>query len=83
MQLRSVSPEATPEEVAAIVAALAQIRRQSAASGAPPSAGGAGPSAGAQQLDHWRVAGRLAHRRVGMARGPWRLSGRLGRRVRA
>lgn len=76
MHLRSISPDATPEEVAAIVAALTQLERERRAALA---AGGAD----AQRLDHWRLAGRLAHRRSGMARGTWRLSGRLARRVRA
>lgn len=77
VELRSISPEATPEEVAAIVAAVTQVERELAAQAAAAS------TVDSQRLDHWRLAPRLAHRRTGMTRGPWRLSGRLARRVRA
>lgn len=77
MELRSISPDATPEEVAAIVAALAEVQRQQVAAAASH------PLVDPQRLDHWRMAPRWAHRRTGMARGPWRLSGRIARRVRA
>lgn len=74
-QLRSISPDATPEEVAAITAALA-------ASIASPAAADAGPAAG-DGVSLWVHAARLSARRAGYARGEWRLSGRMGRRSRA
>jgi hypothetical protein len=73
-QLRSISPDATPEEVAAITAAIAASIRASAP--AEPTAPGGG-------LSNWVLAPRLGARRSGYARGEWRLSGRMGRRNRA
>jgi hypothetical protein len=70
--LRSISPSATPEEVAAIVAAIAELSRR--ASVAP---------ARDDSLHEWVHASRLTSRRAGLQRGPWRLSGRIGRRTRA
>lgn len=72
--LRSISPTATPEEVAAIVAAIAEVAAEQAV---PPAAG---PDLGQQE---WVHAARLASRRARLQRGPWRLSGRIGRRTRA
>ena len=77
VELRAISPDASPEEVAAIVAALAEVERQRRAQAM------AATVAGGQQLDHWRFAGRLASRRAGMTRGPWRLSGRIRSRPHA
>jgi hypothetical protein len=71
--LRSISPSATPEEVAAIVAALAELTRMAQTPEAPPDVG----------IHEWVHAARLAARRAGLQRGPWRLSGRIGRRARA
>jgi hypothetical protein len=70
--LRAITPDATPEEVAAIVAALGALRV------ATPEE--AGPD---DTLHEWVHAARLAARRSGLQRGPWRLSGRIGRRTRA
>ena len=70
--LRSISPSATPEEVAAIVAAIAELSRRPAVA-APRDDG----------LREWVHAARLSSRRAGLQRGPWRLSGRIGRRTRA
>jgi hypothetical protein len=72
--LRSISPDATPEEVAAIVAAIATIEAERASAGAAP---------GPEQLSAWVQASRLTGRRAGLQRGSWRLSGRIGRRARA
>jgi hypothetical protein len=69
--LRSISPDASPEEVAAILGALG-VRR--AAYGAPPDD---------DTLHEWVRAARLQSHRSGLQRGPWRLSGRLSRRARA
>ncbi|HEY8218261.1 MAG TPA: hypothetical protein VIH82_14075 [Acidimicrobiia bacterium] len=70
--LRSISPSATPEEVAAIVAAITEVTRRQAV-----------PVAHDDGLREWVHAARLTSRRAGLQRGPWRLSGRIGRRSRA
>jgi Acyl-CoA carboxylase epsilon subunit len=70
--LRSVSPDATPEEIAAILAALASLE---------PAAVEAGDDD--DTLHEWVRASRLRSHRSGLQRGPWRLSGRIGRRSRA
>jgi hypothetical protein len=75
--LAAVPEGASPEEVAAIVAALAVLELERAAAVPPPSA-----DRGAH-LDAWVRASRLTGRRAGLIRGPWRLSGRIGRRSRA
>jgi hypothetical protein len=70
--LRSISPEATPEEIAAILAAVA--------------ASLPGPAVDDERddtLHEWVHAARLRSHRAGLQRGPWRLSGRIGRRSRA
>ena len=78
--LRSVSPDATPEEVAAILAAIAECELDLVASAS--SALDPGPGNG-ESLDEWVRGSRLGARRAGLQRGPWRLSGRIGRRSRA
>jgi acyl-CoA carboxylase epsilon subunit-like protein len=67
-----ITPDATPEEVAAIVAAITACTSGSAPDDMHPS----------DALDDWVRAARLAARRTGMARGAWRLSGRVERRTR-
>ena len=69
--LRSISPEATPEEVAAILEAIA------ACAPAPR------PARGDDTLHEWVRTSRLRAHRSGLHRGPWRLSGRMPRRSRA
>jgi hypothetical protein len=69
--LRSISPDATPEEVAAIVAALALCTTP-----------GLVPAAERDTLHEWVRASRLRAHRAGLRRGPWRLSGRMPRRSR-
>jgi Acyl-CoA carboxylase epsilon subunit len=69
-RLRSISPDATPEEVAAIVAALAVL--QAPVTEVEPT----------DDLHEWVRAARLRSRRAGLQRGPWRMSGRLARRAR-
>jgi Acyl-CoA carboxylase epsilon subunit len=71
LRLRVISPEATPEEVAAILAAVASLEAV-----APPVADD-------DTLHEWVRAARLRSHRSGLQRGPWRLSGRIGRRSRA
>jgi len=70
--LRVIAPDATEEEVAAIVAALAAARP------AAPR-----PASADDSLHEWVRSARLGARRTGLQRGPWRLSGRIGRRSRA
>jgi hypothetical protein len=74
VELRSISPDATPEEVAAITAAIAA----SMASTRTASNDDAG-----EERSAWVQAARITARRGGYSRGEWRLSGRLGRRSRA
>ncbi len=71
--LQIVSPDATPEEVAAITAAAAAVLAECQAAAASASG----------ELHEWVRASRLSARRTGLMRGPWRLSGRIGRRSRA
>ena len=71
--LRVVAPDASAEEVAAIVAALTVVL----APGAPS------PEVDGVEQSRWVQASRLAARRTGLSRGDWRLSGRIGRRARA
>jgi hypothetical protein len=71
--LRVVTPDATPEEVAAIVAAVgAVLAQRRVVQGQPP-----------ESLSGWVTMSRLSSRRIGQQRGPWRLAGRIGRRSRA
>jgi len=69
--LRSISPEATPEEVAAILAAVASAIAVPVAESHDDT------------LHEWVRAARLRSHRATLQRGPWRLSGRIGRRSRA
>jgi hypothetical protein len=74
VELRSISPDATPEEVAAITAAIsASIAATRVEAGAADAADGS----------TWVHAARITARRGAYSRGEWRLSGRLGRRSRA
>jgi hypothetical protein len=71
--LRVVTPDATPEEVAAIVAAVGAVLAQRRVIQSQPP----------ESLSGWVTASRLSSRRIGQQRGPWRLAGRIGRRSRA
>jgi acyl-CoA carboxylase epsilon subunit-like protein len=62
------------EQVAAIVAALSVIEAERAAE--VPS------SEPHEPLSMWVEASRRSAQRAGMQRGPWRLSGRIGKRTR-
>jgi hypothetical protein len=79
--LRVVSPDASPEEVAAITAAFEVLQRERAQAAAQASASVTGGNG--EHLDAWVQAARLTGRRAGMLRGPWKLSGRIDRRSRA
>jgi hypothetical protein len=68
---RSAPP---PEHVAAITTAIAVVQAEQRASVAP-----APPS---DHLSMWVEASRRAAQRALLQRGPWRLSGRIGRRSR-
>ena len=74
VELRSISPDATPEEVAAITAAIAASMASVRVAAADETAG---------DTSSWVQAARITARRSGYSRGQWRLSGRLGRRSRA
>jgi hypothetical protein len=78
---RVISPDATPEEIAAITAAIEVIRQERAHAAARAASSVTGGDA--EHLDAWVRAARLTSRRSGLLRGPWRLSGRIGRRTRA
>lgn len=75
MRAEVVGGNPTPEQVAAIVAALSVIEGERAATAvsAPLSV---------EPLNMWVEASRRSAQRAGMQRGPWRLSGRLGKRSR-
>jgi hypothetical protein len=70
--LRVLKPDATDEEVAAILAAVTACTQVAVM---PPDSGGT--------LQEWVRGTRLTARGAGLQRGPWRLSGRIGRRTRA
>jgi hypothetical protein len=70
---RSAPP---PEHVAAITAAIAVIQAEARAAAA------ARVDAPTEQLSMWVEASRRSAQRALLQRGPWRLSGRLGRRSR-
>jgi hypothetical protein len=70
VHLRAISPDATPEEVAAIVAAIRAVHAVAAAPEPDDT------------LHEWVRTARLQSHRLGLQRGPWRLSGRVGRRTR-
>jgi hypothetical protein len=72
--LRVITPDATPEEVAAITAAVAAAIARSRPVVAP---------APAVEGSQWVHAARITVRRASYTRGSWRLSGRIGRRSRA
>lgn len=72
--LRSISPDATPDEVAAIVAAIEACM---------PAATGPVEAKGDDSMHEWVRGSRVGARRAGLQRGPWRISGRIGRRSRA
>jgi hypothetical protein len=69
-----ITPDATDEEVAAILAAIAEQTRSAAVHAGTDDHG---------SLREWTHASRVTSRRSGLQRGPWRLSGRIGRRSRA
>jgi hypothetical protein len=69
--LRSISPDASPEQVAAIITVIGSLQPEVV-----------GPDESVAR-SRWLDASRRSARRVGVARGDWRLSGRIVRRARA
>ena len=77
MKVEVVGGNPSPVEVAAIVAALSVLEAERALAAARAA------SAPAEEpMSMWVEASRRAAQRAGMQRGPWRLSGRLGKRTR-
>jgi Acyl-CoA carboxylase epsilon subunit len=74
MRAEVVGGNPTPEQVAAIIAALSVIESERAAAARVVDA--------AEPISMWVEASRRSAQRAGMQRGPWRLSGRLGKRTR-
>ena len=74
LRFRVIDGDATPEEIAAIVAAIGALHARSSQ---------VGVDAGDDTLHEWVRTARVQSRRTGLQRGPWRLSGRVGRRTRA
>jgi hypothetical protein len=72
--LGRITPDASPDEIAAIVAAIGECTWVVA-----PHSGGEIPD---DTLHEWVNTARVIARRAGVQRGPWRLSGRSGRRSR-
>ncbi len=68
-----VHPTPTLEEAAAIAAVVAVVEQQRRVVVAAED----------DTLHLWVEASRRSAQRAGLQRGPWRLSGRLGRRARA
>lgn len=69
-----IRPTPTAEEAAAIAAVVTIVEQQRRGVAAP---------AADDTLHLWVEASRRSAQRAGLQRGPWRLSGRLGRRARA
>jgi hypothetical protein len=75
MRAEVVGGNPSPEQVAAIVAALSVLDAERAAAAATASQAH-------EPMSMWVVASRRSAQRAGMQRGPWRLSGRIGKRTR-
>lgn len=75
MRAEVVGGSPSAEQVAAIVAALAVIEAERAAEARAAAAA-------AEPVSMWVEASRRSAQRAGMQRGPWRLSGGLGKRTR-
>ena len=81
MRIASIHPRATDEEVAAIGVAFA-ILADERSRAADMSQAEDARRATAAQGSAWVHTSRRAAQRAGLQRGPWRLSGRIGRRSR-
>ncbi|MFM7271765.1 MAG: hypothetical protein ACKO2C_09075 [Actinomycetes bacterium] len=71
--LVGIGPDASAEEVAAVLATIAVLEQARAGVTEEP----------VEPASRWVRASRLTARRAGMQRGEYRLSGRMGRRARA
>ncbi|MFM7617022.1 MAG: acyl-CoA carboxylase epsilon subunit [Actinomycetes bacterium] len=71
--LVGIPSDATPEEVAAVLATFAVLEAQRSVA----------VDDAATPTSNWVRASRLTARRAGLQRGEYRLSGRIGRRSRA
>ena len=71
--LVGIGPDASAEEVAAVLATIAVLEQSRAVA----------EDSAAEPVSQWVRASRLTARRAGMQRGQYRLSGRMGRRARA
>jgi hypothetical protein len=80
--LRSITPDATPEEVAAIIAAITIVEDERRRAVALAHAAASAAAAADEPLDAWVQMSRMGARRIGMQRGPWRIAGRIARRSR-
>ena len=74
MRAEVVGGNPSPEQVAAIVAALSVVDAELAAE--------ARRLEQPEPMSMWVEASRRSAQRAGMHRGPWRLSGRIGKRTR-
>ncbi len=74
MRAEVVGGNPTAEQVAAIIAALSVIESERVATARTVDAH--------EPISMWVEASRRSAQRAGMQRGPWRLSGRLGKRTR-
>jgi len=72
--LGRITPDASPDEIAAIVAAIGECTWA-----VPPLSD---DDVADDTLHEWVNTARVMSRRAGLQRGPWRLSGRVGRRSR-
>jgi hypothetical protein len=70
----------TPEELAAVTAVTVALQKRAEADAAAARAGADGDRA--RPLNAWVDASRRSAQRALLQRGPWRLSGRIGRRSR-
>jgi hypothetical protein len=69
----------TPEEVAAVTAVTVALQQRAAAEAADAARAARDR---ARPLNAWVDASRRSAQRALLQRGPWRLSGRIGRRSR-
>jgi hypothetical protein len=69
----------TPEEVAAVTAVTVALQQRAADAAASAAAASAPED---RPLNAWVDASRRSAQRALLQRGPWRLSGRIGRRYR-
>ena len=77
MKAEIVGGNPSPEQVAAIIAALSVLEAERAT-----AAAAAASAPRDEPASMWVEASRRSAQRAGMQRGPWRLSGRLGKRAR-